>query len=77
VVGRLCVSHAPGRSLEFKMQLYNFATNAAQGRVFVARQPKNWELNLTTASFQLPPMGRGELAGTLKVPTTLRRRTAR
>ncbi|MCX6925857.1 MAG: hypothetical protein NT154_22020, partial [Verrucomicrobia bacterium] len=32
------------------------------------RLPKNWELNLTTASFQLPPMGRGELAGTLKVP---------
>ena len=58
----------PGRSLEFKMQLYNFATNVAQGRLFVARLPKNWELNLTTASFQLPPMDRGELAGTLKVP---------
>jgi hypothetical protein len=58
----------PGRSLEFKLQLYDFATNAAQGSLLVARLPKTWELNLTTASFQLPPMGRGEFAGTLKLP---------
>jgi hypothetical protein len=58
----------PGQSLEFKLHLYNFATNAAQGRLLVARQPKSWDLNLTTATFQLPPMGRGEFAGTLKLP---------
>lgn len=59
----------PGQSLEFKLQLYNFATNAAQGRLLVAQLPTNWELELATASFQLPPMGRAEVAGNLKIPS--------
>ena len=59
---------APGESLEFTIHMYNFATNAAPGRVFAVRQPESWELTLPTTHIQLPPMARGELAGTLKVP---------
>ena len=58
----------PGQDLDFKLHVYNFATNTAAGRLEVIRQPSDWSTALVTADFKLTPMTRAELAGTLRLP---------
>jgi hypothetical protein len=58
----------PGQVLDFKLHIYNFATNTAAGRLEVSRQPPGWTTALVTSDFKLTPMARGELAGTLRLP---------
>jgi hypothetical protein len=58
----------PGQALDFKLHVYNFATNTAAGRLEVIRQPQDWSTALATADFKLSPMERAELAGTLRLP---------
>jgi len=57
----------PGQALDFKLNLYNFATNAAAGRLEIIRQPPDWSTALAEADFKLAPMARTELAGTLRL----------
>jgi uncharacterized membrane protein len=59
----------PGQALDFKLHIYNFATNTATGRLEVSRQPQGWSTALVTADFKLPSMERAELAGTLRLPS--------
>ena len=58
----------PGQVLDFKLHVYNFATNTAAGRLEVIRQPRDWSTALATADFKLSSMARAELAGTLRLP---------
>lgn len=58
----------PGQPLELKLHVYNFATNAAAGRLQVVRQPAGWETVLAAGGFRVEPLQRGELTGTLRVP---------
>jgi len=60
---------SPDQVLDFKLHIYNFATNPATGRVEVSRQPQGWSTALVTADFKLPSMERAELAGTLRLPS--------
>lgn len=58
----------PGQPLEFKLHVYNFATNTAAGHLRIIRQPKEWEIKLAAADFDLAPTDRAELSGTLRMP---------
>jgi hypothetical protein len=58
----------PGQSLEFKLHVYNFGTNAVAGHLQVIRQPTNWATALTTGDFKVAALGRSELTGTLRIP---------
>ena len=57
----------PGEPLEFKLHVYNFATNNSTGRLQIIHQPKEWEVKLAAADFDLAPMERAELTGTLQI----------
>lgn len=57
-----------GQPLEFKLWVYNFATNTAAGRLELIRQPQNWDTVLGATNFETAPMDRAELAGTLRIP---------
>ncbi len=59
----------PGQSLEFKLHVYNFGSNAVAGRLQVTRQPPNWDATLTAADFNVAGMDRGELTGALRIPS--------
>jgi hypothetical protein len=58
----------PGQALDFKLDVYNFATNPAAGRLEVIRQPPGWSTPLVTPEFKLASMERAELAGSLRLP---------
>ena len=58
----------PGQVLNFKLHLYNFATNSAAGHLEVISQPPDWNTSLVKADFKLTGMGRAELAGTVRLP---------
>jgi hypothetical protein len=58
----------PGQPLKLKLHVYNFATNTAEGRLQVVRQPSGWETVLAAQDFRVEPMQRGELPGTLRIP---------
>jgi hypothetical protein len=58
----------PGQVLDFKLHVYNFATNTAAGSFEVSRQPPGWTTALVTTDFKLSSMARSELAGTLRLP---------
>jgi hypothetical protein len=58
----------PGQVLDFKLHVYNFATNTAAGRLEIVRQPQDWSTALVTADFKLAATERAELAGTLRLP---------
>ena len=64
----------PGESLEFKLRIYNFATNTATGRLRVTRQPKDWSTTLGSAEFKIIAMDRAELSGTLQIPGSVEAR---
>ncbi len=59
---------AAGTSRPLKVHIYNFATNAAAGRLQTIRHPANWEVTWSAADFRLDPMGRAELNGSLRLP---------
>jgi len=58
----------PEQTLEFKLQVYNFATNHCAGHVQISRTPDAWEVKLATTNFDLAPLERAELTGTLRIP---------
>lgn len=58
----------PNQPLDFKLHVYNFGTNTAAGRLQFTRQPPQWEVKLATANFNVAPMDRAELTGTLRIP---------
>jgi hypothetical protein len=58
----------PGQVLDFKLHVYNFATNTVAGHLEVIRQPPGWSTALVAAEFKLASMERAELAGTLRLP---------
>ena len=60
-----------GQTLNFKLHLYNFATNTVVGRLQVARQPSNWDTSLRETNINLDPMQRREIVGTLRIPNNV------
>jgi hypothetical protein len=59
----------PGQSLEFKLRVYNFDANTVAGHVQVDRQPQDWNATLAATDFKVAAMDRGELRGTLRIPS--------
>ncbi len=57
----------PGQPLELSLNIYNFATNAAAGRVRVLAQPSGWEATLAETRFTLRPLDRFETTGVLRI----------
>jgi hypothetical protein len=57
-----------GEAIDFKVYVYNFATNAALGRIEIATKPRNWDVHLPAADFDVEPLGRRELTGTVCFP---------
>ncbi len=58
-----------GQVLEFKLHVYNFATDSAGGRLQIVRQPSGWDTTLAAPDFKLATMERAEVAGTLRIPS--------
>jgi hypothetical protein len=58
---------AAGQSIELKFHAYNFTTNEVTGILRLVPPPSGWNLTLAATDFQIPAMGRVELAGTLKI----------
>jgi hypothetical protein len=69
-----CYQAKPGQPLDFKLHVYNFASNTAAGRLEHSRQPASWTLNLRPPTFRLEPMDRWEVGGTLRIPDRAERR---
>jgi hypothetical protein len=57
-----------GEPLQLRLEVYNFGTNAAAGRLVVERQPPEWETKLGEAGFRVTNLERQELSGVLRVP---------
>ena len=61
-------------TLDFSLQVYNFATNTIHGAVQVANKPPGWDVQLPSATLSIDPMDRKSLGGRLIIQpgTTVR-----
>jgi len=57
----------PDQTLDFKLHVYNFATNRCTGRLQISQSPKEWNVKLATNDFELASLERVELTGTLRI----------
>ena len=58
----------PGQALDFRLHVYNFATNTVVGRLQIVRQPLAWDTAMRGTDFTVKTMERAELSGTLQIP---------
>jgi len=58
----------PGQPLSFRLCIYNFGKIPASGRLQFTSQPPSWEVKLDAHDFQVTPLERVELTGTLNIP---------
>ncbi len=63
-----------GESLDLPIRCYNFATNTANCRLKILRQPPDWDLSVPASGLQVKPQDRVNLTATLRVSANAKTR---